>query len=76
MQSGIDTYTVVCVAPREIEDTRERAWAYVKRDRVFLLATLFWATWGSLALAAVIAAWASVVFVVLVGVSIFAWATK
>lgn len=77
LQSGADTYTVTCVAPREIEGTGNRARAYLRRDREFVLATLFGATTSLVALSGVMPIWASfVVTAAIVTFVIFAWATK
>jgi hypothetical protein len=77
LQSGADTYTVTCVAPREIDGTRNRALAYLRRDREFVLGMLFVATTTSVALSGVMPIWASlVVTAAIVTFMIFAWATK
>jgi len=77
MRSGVDTYTVTCVAPGELTDMRERAVAYLRRDWEFIAATLLWSVlvvglvnqrtnlWSSLVVAAL-----------LVTIACFAWATK
>jgi hypothetical protein len=77
LQSGADTYTVTCVAPREIDGMRERAMAYLRRDREFVLVTLFGAAWVLVALSSLMAIWVSFVLVaIIVTFVIFAWATK
>ena len=42
LRSGVDTYTVTCVAPADSRDMRERTVAYLRRDWEFVAATLFW----------------------------------
>jgi hypothetical protein len=77
LQSGADTYTVTCVAPREINGTRERAMAYLERDREFVLVTLFGSGWTLFALSGFMAIWVSFVLVaIIVTFLIIAWATK
>ena len=77
LQSGADTYTVNCVAPREIDSTRERAMAYLERDREFVLVTLFAAAWALFALSSFMAIWVSFVLVAIIATFvIIAWATK
>lgn len=77
VRTGVDTYTVTCVAPGELADTRERAVAYLRRDREFLAATLFWSALVAVLLSQVANLWASLVVVgLLATVACFAWATK
>jgi hypothetical protein len=77
LQSGADTYTVNCVAPREIDGMRERAMAYLERDREFVLVTLFGAAWTLFALSSFMAIWGSFVLVaIIVTFLTLAWATK
>ena len=77
LPSGAHTYTVICVAPREIGDLRERAMAYLRRDREFLLAALCAGALAGVALGSVMAIWVTVVLVVTIeAFAIFVWATK
>jgi hypothetical protein len=77
LQSGADTYTVTCVAPREIDSARERAMAYLRRDREFVLVTLFGAAWTLIALSIFMAIWVSFVLVAIIATFVlFVWATK
>ena len=77
LQSGVDTYTVTCVAPGEFERARERVVAYIKRDREFLLSMLLWAPLAVVALSLAMSIWGSVALVAAaVAVVSFAWVTK
>ena len=77
LRSGARTYTVTCVAPREIDDIRARATAYLRRDWEFCLALPFMATGAVVALSIVTAIWFSFFLVATsAAFAIFAWATK
>lgn len=77
LQSGADTYTVNCVAPREIDGMPERARAYLERDQDFVLVTLFGAAWTLFALSSFMAIWVSLLLAaIIVTFVIVAWATK
>jgi hypothetical protein len=77
LQSGASTYTVTCVAPRELEGRPERAMAYLRRDREFVLATLFFSTCAFVFLGMVLGILVSLVLVAIIaGFALFAWATK
>jgi hypothetical protein len=77
LQSGANTYTVICVAPREIAGTHQRVLAYLRRDSEFVLVTLLSSAAAIVALSAVMAIWASVVLVAAMAAFVsFAWATK
>jgi hypothetical protein len=76
-KSGVDTYTVTCVAPQEFESRRERVVAYLRRDREFVLGLLLWVPLGLVTLSLAMSVWASFVLVATaVAVVSFAWATK
>ena len=77
VRSGVDTYTVTCVAPAEFAGKRERVTAYLRRDREFAMALVFWSALLVVLLSQVLNLWASLVIVVLsAAVICFAWATK
>ena len=77
LQSGVDTYTVTCVAPREFESTRERVMAYVRRDREFVLGMALWVPLALVTLSFAISVWASIALVATAAAAVsFAWATK
>ena len=77
VQSGVNTYTVTCVAPGEFPDKRERAVAYLRRDREFVAATLFWGAMLFALMTQVMNVWASLVIAgLLTTAACFAWATK
>jgi hypothetical protein len=77
LQSGVDTYTVTCVAPREFESRRERATAYVRRDREFVMSMLLWVPLALVTLSLAVSVWASIALVATAAVAVwFAWATK
>ena len=77
LQSGVDTYTVTCVAPREFERRRERAMAYLRRDWGFALSMLLWVPLTIVALSFAVSVWASIALVATAAGAVwFAWATK
>jgi hypothetical protein len=77
LQSGVDTYTVTCVAPQEFESRRDRVVAYVRRDREFVLCMLLWVPLALVTLSLALSVWASIVLVVVAAGAVwFAWATK
>ena len=77
VRSGVDTYTVTCVAPGELVSKRERAVSYLRRDWQFVVATLFWCVFLFALMSQVMNAWTSLVVAeVLATVACFAWATK
>lgn len=77
LQSGVDTYTVTCVAPREFESKRDRVGAYVRRDWAFAVGMLLWVPLALVTLSLAVSVWASIALVVTAaGIVWFAWATK
>ena len=77
VRSGIDTYTVTCVAPGELLDKRERAVAYLRRDWEFVVAALFWSALLFALMSQVMNVWSSLVVAdLLATAACFAWATK
>ena len=77
LQSGVDTYTVTCVAPREFDSRLERVAAYLRRDRDFVLAMLLWVPLAAVTLSLAMPLRASIALVaVAAAVVCFAWATK
>ena len=77
LQSGVDTYTVTCVAPQEFESTQERAVAYIRRDREFVLTMLVWVPLALVTLSLAMPVWASIALVATAAGAVwFAWATK
>ena len=77
LRSGVDTYTVTCVAPAELADMRERAVAYLRRDWEFIAATLFWCALVLALMSQVMNVWASLIVASLLATgACFAWATK
>ena len=77
LQSGVDTYTATCVAPRESESAPERAMAYVRRDLGFVLAMLLWIPLAVVTLSLAMSVWASIALVAAAAGAVwFAWATK
>jgi hypothetical protein len=77
LQSGVDTYTVTCVAPQEFESRRERTRAYLRRDWEFVLGMLLWVPLALVALSIAVPVWASITLVAAAAGAVwFAWATK
>ena len=77
LQSGVDTYTVTCVAPREFGSRQDRVVAYVRRDREFVLSMLLWVPLALVTLSLAMSVWASIALVATAaGAVSFAWATK
>jgi len=77
LQSGVDTYTVTCVAPQEFESRRDRTSAYLRRDWEFVLSMLLWVPLALVVLSLAVPIWASTALVAAaVGAVWFAWATK
>jgi uncharacterized OB-fold protein len=77
LQSGVETYTVTCVSPREFESRRERAVAYVRRDLGFVASMLLWMPLALVALSFAMSVWASFALVATAAGAVwFAWATK
>src|SRR5262245_14804871 len=77
VQSGAATYTATCVAPHEIDDAWDRAAAYLRRDREFVIGALLFAPIGVGALSTMMAVWISVAVVAAVETFLlFVWATQ
>ena len=76
VRSGVDTYTVTCIAPGELLDKRERAVAYLRRDWEFVAHALLERVAVAL-MSQVMNLWASLVVAdLLATAACFAWATK
>jgi len=77
LRSGANTYTVTCVAPSELDGIWERAVAYLRRDKQFLVLICLWGLWGVVALGMAAGIWAALFIVVAIeALVVFAWATK
>ena len=77
VQSGVNTYTVTCVAPGEFPDKRERAVAYLRRDREFVGPRFSGALMLFALMSQVMNVWTSLVIAgSITTAACFAWATK
>ena len=68
---------MTCVAPREFASRRERAVAYVTRDKDFALSMLLWVPLALVAFSFAMSVWASIALVATAAAVVwFVWATK